>query len=33
MYAKGIVAEKKSYGFKHLKKLETLPHENQNPHR
>ena len=31
MYAKGIVSEQKSYGFKNLYKLETSPHENQNP--
>ena len=31
MYAKGIFAEKKSYGFKMFYKLETSPHENPNP--
>ena len=29
MYTKGILAKKKSYGFKYLHKLETSPHENQ----
>ena len=32
MNTKGIVAQQKSYGFKNFHKLETSPHENQNPH-
>ena len=31
MYTKGICAEQKSYGFKMFCKLETSPHENQDP--
>ena len=31
IYAKGIIAEQKFYGFKNFYKLETSPHENQNP--
>ena len=32
LYTKGIVAQQKAYGFKKFHKLETSPHENQNPH-
>ena len=31
MYAKGILAKQKSYGFWNLEKLGTRVHKNQNP--